>query len=216
MFAVPVAGFGQGAKGAEKGSTTVPVGGPVTEQALITRYETLAASAANSTSLVNGLRSGTPVTLTYLVREQRTCQEPPTTVTVKEPVYLKDPATGRVILGPDGKPFIIGFQTVTKTVQSDPYDCSVEVNQNVTFTPPTGNMGLGNVDIALAFTAAQLLELQIEKALPKQLEAALMGGQVEYGTSNPQLKKSLPGILKLRAGGKGWGQIADDLGYKLK
>jgi hypothetical protein len=86
----------------------------------------------------------------------------------------------------------------------------------VEFTPPTGYMGWGNVDIALAFAEAQLTELDLQKPDPNQLKAALMGGEVEYGTSNPKQKKVLPGVLQLRAGGLGWGQIAAQLGYKLQ
>jgi len=94
--------------------------------------------------------------------------------------------------------------------------CSKDEEKNATFVPPTGNTGLGNVDIALAFASAQLVELELSRPSPDQLKAALMGGEVEYGTANPKMKKTLPGILPLRAGGKGWGQIAGDLGYKLQ
>jgi hypothetical protein len=66
-----------------------------------------------------------------------------------------------------------------------------------TFTPPTGKMGYGNVDTALALAEASLKEKGITKPTPAQLEA------------------SLTDILKMRADGKGWGQIANSLGFKL-
>ena len=68
---------------------------------------------------------------------------------------------------------------------------------STTFTPPTGKMGNGNVNIALALA---------DESLKKQ------------GITNPtpdQLKTALNGILQERAAGKGWGQIANSMGMKL-
>jgi hypothetical protein len=65
-----------------------------------------------------------------------------------------------------------------------------------TFTPPTGKMGYGHVDNALALAEASLKEKGITKPAPAQLE------------------KSLMDILKMRADGKGWGQIAYSLGFQ--
>jgi hypothetical protein len=66
-----------------------------------------------------------------------------------------------------------------------------------TFTPPTGKMGYGNVDNALALAEASLREKGITNPTPAQLEASVME------------------ILKLRAAGQGWGQIAQAKGFKL-
>lgn len=74
-----------------------------------------------------------------------------------------------------------------------------------TFTPPTGKMGYGNIDNALALAQESLADQGITKPTPAQLEAALMGDK--------NLK--LEGILQMRADGKGWGQIAQSLGFKL-
>ena len=71
----------------------------------------------------------------------------------------------------------------------------------VTFTQPTGNMGLGNVDIALTLMETVVMHSTLKKASPTQLFAILMTD---------------PGILQLRAGGMGWGQIAHELGFELK
>jgi hypothetical protein len=78
-------------------------------------------------------------------------------------------------------------------------------------------MGLGEVDIALAFAVAQLMvELELKQPTPGQISAALLGGDVQYGNTTPKLTKTLPGILTLRAQKAGWGQIAAQLGYKLQ
>ena len=66
-----------------------------------------------------------------------------------------------------------------------------------TFTPPTGKMGYGNVDNALALATASLEKKGITQPTPAQLEASLME------------------VLKLRAAGQGWGQIAQAQGVKL-
>lgn len=66
-----------------------------------------------------------------------------------------------------------------------------------TFTPPTGKMGYGNVDNALSLAEASLKEKGITKPTPAQLEASVME------------------ILKMRAAGEGWGQIAQAKGFKL-
>ena len=66
-----------------------------------------------------------------------------------------------------------------------------------TFTPPTGKMGYGNVDNALALAAASLEKKGITQPTPAQLEASLMD------------------VLKMRADGMGWGQIAQAQGIKL-
>jgi hypothetical protein len=66
-----------------------------------------------------------------------------------------------------------------------------------TFTPPTGKMGYGNIDNALALASASLEKNGITNPTPAQLEAAVME------------------ILRMRADGKGWGQIADAKGFRL-
>ena len=56
------------------------------------------------------------------------------------------------------------------------------------FTPPTGKMGNGNVNIALALADASLKQQGITNPTPDQL------------------KTTLSGILQQRADGKGWGR----------
>jgi hypothetical protein len=81
-----------------------------------------------------------------------------------------------------------------------------------TFTAPTGKMGYGNIDTALALAEASLKQQGITKPTPAQLEAALMGGKV---TTSSGKTVALEGILQARADGKGWGQIANSMGFKL-
>jgi hypothetical protein len=70
----------------------------------------------------------------------------------------------------------------------------------VKFDTPTKKMGNGEVDIAL-----QLAQKELNTTTPsaQQLRAALVG------------TADKPGILALRAEGKGWGQIAQSMGIKL-
>ena len=65
----------------------------------------------------------------------------------------------------------------------------------LTIDPPTGKMGNGNINIALALTEASL-----------------------KNTANPtaqQFQAALSGVLEQRAAGRGWGEIAKSLDLKL-
>ena len=66
-----------------------------------------------------------------------------------------------------------------------------------TFTPPTGKMGWGNVDNTIAIAERLLKDQGITDPTPAQLEAAVTD------------------VLKLRADGMGWGEIAKAQGFKL-
>src|SRR6266446_7399989 len=68
---------------------------------------------------------------------------------------------------------------------------------STSFTSPTGKMGFGNVNIALSLAEASLKQQGITNPTSAQLQGALMG------------------ILQQRADGKGWGQIASSMGFKL-
>jgi hypothetical protein len=80
------------------------------------------------------------------------------------------------------------------------------------FNPPTEPMGYGNVDKALALAQAALAEQGIHKPTPEQIKTALMGGKVTDSSGKQLL---LPGVLKLRAAGMGWGEIAHKQGMNL-
>jgi hypothetical protein len=80
-----------------------------------------------------------------------------------------------------------------------------------TFTPATGPMGWGNVNIALSLAQAELTKAGIANPTAADLQAALNGGTITTPTGSVQLS----GVLALRASGEGWGQIANSLGFKL-
>jgi hypothetical protein len=65
------------------------------------------------------------------------------------------------------------------------------------FGPPTQKMGYGNIDNALAIAEASLKQQGITNPTAEQLKAALTD------------------VLQMRADGRGWGQIANDQGFKL-
>jgi hypothetical protein len=81
-----------------------------------------------------------------------------------------------------------------------------------TIDPPTGKMGYGNVNIALALAEANLKEQGIAQPTAEQLKAALNGGTI---TSSSGKTVQMSGVLQMRASGKGWGEIAHVLGFKL-
>jgi len=83
---------------------------------------------------------------------------------------------------------------------------------STTFTPPTGKMGYGNVYTSLALAKQNLVMAGITDPSASQIQAALMGGTV---TAPNGQATTLTGVLQLRAQGMGWGQIAQQYGYKL-
>jgi hypothetical protein len=84
--------------------------------------------------------------------------------------------------------------------------------KTTSFKPATDKMGYGNVDIALGLAQASLAEHGIHKPTPEQIRAALNGGTI---TTKSGQRVTLPGVLKLRASGMGWGQVAHKLGVKV-
>jgi hypothetical protein len=72
-----------------------------------------------------------------------------------------------------------------------------------TFKTPTHKLGNGEVNIALSLAEAKLRQQGITQPTSAQLNTALMGDATQ------------PGILALRADGKGWGQIAQSMGIKV-
>ncbi|HEX9398285.1 MAG TPA: hypothetical protein VF943_16265 [Burkholderiales bacterium] len=80
---------------------------------------------------------------------------------------------------------------------------TVKLSGGTTFTPPTGKMGNGNIDIALSLAQEKLRQQGITNPTSEQLKTALIGNAQN------------PGILKQRADGMGWGQIAQSQGVKL-
>jgi len=214
LLVVPAASMAQSKGKPTTTTTTVPVGGgPVTAEGLITRYQQIAGSEANAKSLVNGLRNGNTVELTGTTQvEVQVPVETQVTETVQVPFQVPAPPPA-----PPGTFVTVccRTQTVTRTVIT--YRTEIQtITESLSFTPPTGNMGWGDVNLSLAFTEAQLTEIGIGTPTPRQLIAVLMSGEVEYGNATPKLKKVFDGVLVLRAKKMGWGQIAAQFGYKLQ
>jgi hypothetical protein len=74
---------------------------------------------------------------------------------------------------------------------------------SVSFAPPTGKMDCENVEISLALAEAKLKDQGIAQPTPEQLKTALIG-DAEH-----------PGVLTLRAEGRGWSRVARAMHLKL-
>ena len=83
---------------------------------------------------------------------------------------------------------------------------------STTFTPATGKLGYGNINIALSLAKEDLARLGITNPTPAQLAAALNGGSITTSTGG---STNLTGVLAQRQSGMGWGQIANAMGVKL-
>lgn len=79
---------------------------------------------------------------------------------------------------------------------------------STTIVPPTRPMGYGNVTRTLDLASRQLSALGITAPTPGDISAALNGGTVTTATGDVTLQ----GVLQLRGGGMGWGQIARAIG----
>lgn len=105
---------------------------------------------------------------------------------------------------------VTGLRSGTAILLVTPATATTPAMQT-TITPSTGQLGYGNVNIALALAQAQLAAAGITQPSTAQIQAALNGGAVT-GTKGPV---QLTGVLALRAEGQGWGDIAKTLGFKL-
>jgi hypothetical protein len=179
LLMLPGVAAAQPGKGKAPGvtATAASKGGAVTANGLMKRYESLAGSADNVKSLVNGLRAQAEI---VLVGESLTPAPP-----------APPPCSGRFC-----------------PPQSTPPGPSEPATITLKFMPATDPMGFGNVDIALALTEADLKAKSVSSPKPEHLKAALMGGTAGGVTFD--------GVLALRAGGSGWGAIANSLGFELE
>jgi len=82
----------------------------------------------------------------------------------------------------------------------------------ITFQPATGQLGYGNVKIALSLAEASLAQAGITDPTAEELAAALNGGTLTLADGTTV---DLQGVLAARAAGEGWGQIANAMGFKL-
>ncbi len=122
-------------------------------------------------------------------------------------------------LGDDAKTVITGLRngtpiTLTTTAPSTTPG-GMPVTTTTTINPPTGKMGFGNVFISLALAKQQLNLLGIDQPTSDQLSAALLGGSITTGSGTTATTTQIQGILTMRSQDMGWGQIAQELGFKL-
>jgi hypothetical protein len=127
-------------------------------------------------------------------------------------------------LGSDSTAVVTGLRngtpiTLTSTTTTASPTPGLPVPTTTTITPPTGQMGFGNVYISLALAKQQLSTLGITQPTPEQLQAALTGGTITQttgtGGTTTTTTTNLQGILTMRSQNMGWGQIAQKLGFKL-
>ena len=128
-------------------------------------------------------------------------------------------------LGSDSTAVVTGLRngtpiTLTSTTTTvSPTPGLPVTTTTTTITPPTGQMGFGNVYISLALAKQQLSTLGITQPTPEQLQAALTGGTITQttgtGATATTTTTNLQGILTMRSQNMGWGQIAQKLGFKL-
>jgi len=122
-------------------------------------------------------------------------------------------------LGSDSTAVVTGLRngtpiTLTTTTPAATPGAAPTVTTTV-ITPPTGQMGHGNVFTSLALAKQQLGQLGISQPTPEQLQAALTGGTITTGTGATPTTTELQGVLTMRSQGMGWGQIAQKQGTKL-
>jgi hypothetical protein len=130
-------------------------------------------------------------------------------------------------LGSDSNAVVTGLRngtpiTLTRTTttpSATPGGLPVTTTNTTVITPPTGQMGHGNVYISLALAKQQLNTMGINEPTPQQLQAALTGGSITqtYGAGAAATTRTtqLRGILTMRSEKMGWGKIAQELGTKL-
>ena len=104
-----------------------------------------------------------------------------------------------------GTSITLGAGTTTGTTTS----------AGTTFTPATGKLGNGEIKIALSLAKAELLKLGITNPTADQLKAALNGGTITTTTGTTSTPTVFKGVLTMRAGKMGWGDISKSLGLKL-
>ena len=109
----------------------------------------------------------------------------------------------------------INLTRTTTTTSSTPGGAPITTTTTTTITPPTGQMGHGNVYISLALAKYQLSTMGITEPTPQQLQAALTGGTITQTTATGTTTTTMQGILTMRSEKMGWGKIAQELGTKL-
>ena len=108
----------------------------------------------------------------------------------------------------NGTAITLATPTSTTTTNADGTTTTTTSIVNTVFTPATGKLCWGEVNISLSLAQA----LVGTDATAEQLLAALNGGTLTHADGTTT---TLAGVLQLRADGAGWGQIAKQSGFKL-
>ena len=93
----------------------------------------------------------------------------------------------------------------TRTASPTPTRSDTEKSGSTKLSP-------GNERIAYAIAKGALAEHGIKNPTQEQIKTAMRGGTV---TTKSGERITMPGVLKLREKGMGWGQIAQQHGFKL-
>jgi hypothetical protein len=158
----------------------------------------------NADTVVQGLRSGEPFTLSSSSATTGDTSIDTGSTTTDNGTSTAD--TGSTISGADTTTDT-GITTADTGTTTDTGNTSTEI----TIDPPTGKMGHGNVFMSLALAEEQLSQYGITQPTATELEAAFLGGMIDTPDGSVQLQ----GVLQMRADGMGWGQIAQEYGVKL-
>lgn len=166
------------------------------EARLIAKYTPFVGTQQNAIALVHGLRRDLEVTLQPAVPG---C--PVVTPPAPPPPQSSPPPGPPGLPGlPPGPPSLPPPPPVPAPVPP------------ASFTPPTGMMGYGNVNIAIELAQQQLVKAGLPNPTPAQIKASFMGGTVSTCAGE---KTELQGILVLRAAREGWRRIASELGLSF-
>ena len=118
-------------------------------------------------------------------------------------------------LGSDANAVVTGLRNGTPITLTRTTTTPVTTTNTAVITPPTGQMGHGNVYISLALAKYQLNQMGITEPTPQQLQASLTGGTITQTTASGTTTTNMQGILTMRSQHMGWGKIAQQLGTKL-
>ena len=104
------------------------------------------------------------------------------------------------------------YQAPMASTTPDTKNASTTPTRTQTTESPATKLSPGNERIAYAIAKGALAEHGIKNPTQEQIKTALNGGTV---TTKSGERVTMPGVLKLRDKGMGWGLIAQKHGFKL-
>jgi len=120
----------------------------------------------------------------------------------------------KTFLGTNAETVVSGLRTGNEIIIEETivHEDGTTTIKTTSIDPPTGKMGYGNVKISLGLAREELAQWGIGQPTAEELKAALVGGEITAPSGGTV---QLDGVLALRSGGMGWGQIAQEYGVKL-